>query len=50
MGRVQVGLYYFIIFLFFYFFYQTRLNFGQKILIHTRPDRVTGRPDPACVK
>jgi hypothetical protein len=28
----------------------TRLHSGQKILIHTRPDRVTDRLDPIHVK
>jgi hypothetical protein len=40
--------------LFYYYFCSdpnpTRLNPGQKILTHTRPDRITGRPDPTCVK
>jgi hypothetical protein len=39
--------------LFFYYFLfdlnPTRLNFGQKILTHTWPDQVTGRPDPCKI-
>jgi hypothetical protein len=52
MGRVGSGSDRVI--LFYYYFLSDpkliRLNSGQKILIHIRPDRVTGRTDPTRVK
>jgi hypothetical protein len=43
-GRVQVGSCYFIIF--YPDLKPIRLNSGQKILTHTRPDRVMDRFNP----